>query len=578
MKLSVTGFLKPDRLALAIAIMVSLIIVCYPITDPDMYWHLAMGREMVNSGRIVQEEIFSFTHFGETFHNHEWLGQIIFYLIWHDLGPYWLFGFKLLVTALVVMILYRIIRNSGGQPLLAGVLCTLAILIGINRYIERPELFSLFNTVLLGYVLYGYAGRRFSAGVLWLIPPLMVVWDWLHGAMYGLVFLTLFVIGENLKYSFSTLRHTNVLAKDLLKHLNLCFSASIVAMLVNPFGLLTYGVFVDLAQGKAGTDMVWEFMPTSWRENPGTYILITWTFLLLFRNIRKLDVTSLLLAVTFSYLSLRYNRATAFGAIVLAPIVSSQIHSAMRYTINHLETRLHIASVALAAIFVLGFGYSIKFNAGWSGYPRDFGYKLLDDNYPAGSVRFVKAVGLTGNLYNNGDDGGYLAFYLAPERKIFRYNMPLFGSHTYLFEHPEEIRKWNFNYAIHKYPTEANFLSPQRGWAWIYHEHRALLAIRRSPENQALIDEYEIRYFSPSLTNEEYFSLARDPQKLPRLVFEMGVYLAYRDDDRISGVWTELLGRHPDLLIQPRISELLQQSLNYNQTPALVQLSRQQVH
>jgi hypothetical protein len=574
MKKRLADIFDTDRVALLLALLCSLIIVIYPISDPDMYWHLANGREMVDSGRIVSEEIFSYTHLGEHFYNHEWLSQIIFYLIWNHLGAYWLFGFKLLITAIVAIILYRIIRYAVGQPWVAAVLSTFAILAGIDRYVERPELFSLLNTALLSFILYGFSSGKLPRRALWFIPLILVVWDWLHGAVYGLAFFTMYVAGENLKRLPLFSRLENAVSNDDLKYLNLCFAASLIAMLANPLGLLTYGDFFILALGMKGFDKVWELMPPTWADNPAIYLLTGWAVLLTLRKIRKADITQLMLLVSFGYLALHYGRATAIGAIVIVPIIARQLAPTLRNERNTFERNLYVATTALAAVFVLGNAYTIKFNAPWSPYPRSFGYRVLNEGYyPAGSVRFIEAVGLTGNLYNNGDDGGYLAYYLAPERKIFRYNMPLFGPHTYLFEHPEDVARWNFNYAIHKYPSEAQFLSPKSSWAWVYHEYRSLLAVRRTPENRELIEEYEIRYFDPSLSKAAFFSMANDPAKLPRLVFEMGVYLAYSHDDRIAKIWAALLTKHPEQLSQPRIRQLLQQSLTYNDGVKLAQLA-----
>lgn len=573
MKQQLTAIFTTDRLALFGALLCSIIIVLYPISDPDMYWHLANGREMVNTGRIVGEEIFSYSYPGVEFDNHEWLSQIILYLIWNYLGPYWLFGFKLLVTSLVVWLLYRTIRITGGQPVLAAVLCVFAVLVGLHRYIERPELFSLLNTTLLGFILYGFRSNQASRRMLWFIPLMLVVWDWLHGAVYGLAFLTLFVVGENLKHLVPLLRHASSLSRNNLKYLNLCFAASLLAMLVNPWGLRTYGVFFVLSQGAEGTSHVGEFQPSSWSQFPELYLLIGWAALLILRNIRKLDITYLLILIAFSYLALRYNRASAYAALTLVPIVANLTAANLQNAKNKFEKYLYFSTTALVAAFVLGYGYTVKFNAEWHPYPRDFGYRVLDDGYyPAGSVRFIKAIGLTGNLYNNGDDGGYLSYYLTPERKIFRYNMPIFGDPFYIFTHPEEFSKWNFNYAIIKYPTEVQFMFPKEDWAWIYHEHRSLLALRRTPQNQDLIDKYEIRYFSPSLSNEAFHSMAKDPKILPRLVFEMGVYLAYCEDDPIAAIWAELLAANPGLRDQADIRQLLQQAEKYNKTDQLAKL------
>lgn len=51
--------------------------------------------------------------------------------------------------------------------------------------------------------------------------------------------------------------------------------------------------------------------------------------------------------------------------------------------------------------------------------------------------------------------------------------------------------------------------------------------------------------------------LAGRPAIFPRLAFEMGVYLAYAQDERIAGLWGKWLADHPDLLARPRMAELL---------------------
>jgi len=259
-----TGTVDRDRWALLTVWVFSIVLVTYPVFDFDLYWHLANGREMINTSRIISEEVFSYTHFGEKFANHEWLGQIIFYLVWDNLGPYGLLGFKQLLVALMVWLLYRTLRNENTQSGVAALLCVLAVFAGINRYHERPELFSLFNTALLGFILYGFRANRLPGRLLWLIPLIMVVWDWLHGAVYGLTFLTLFVAGENAKRLLPILRQ-QPLASPELKYLNRCFALTMLAMLINPLGLRSYGIFVGYVIGEADfNQVITEFTPGSW--------------------------------------------------------------------------------------------------------------------------------------------------------------------------------------------------------------------------------------------------------------------------------------------------------------------------
>lgn len=561
-----------DRLALLGAWLFSIVIVLYPVFDWDMYWHLANGREMVSSGRIIGDEVFSYTHFGEKFDNHEWLGQIILYLIWHNLGPYGLLGFKLLVTSLVVLLLYRTIRTTVGvHPWLAAVLCGFAVLSGFWRYTERPELFSLFNTALISFILYGFRTNQLSRRLLWLIPLILVVWDWLHGSVYGLVLFTLFVAGENAKYFLPALRNGQPLSQGNLAYLNRCFTVAILAMLINPLGLRTYGIFFGILGGEgAATSKIQEFMPVYWSEYKPYIFLFVWAVLLSLRHIRRLDITQFLVLLVFGCGALRYSRVTGVAAIVLAPIIASLVAASVQNAKGKLEAKLHTATVILAAAFIIGYGYFVKFR---EGSYHAFGYHLDENDLPSGSVRFVKAMGLTGNLYNSGHLGGYLSYYLTPERKIFQYNLPKIFGDTYRFaSHPEELDKWNINYAFTSKDYELKTLFPAHSWARVYREVGVVLVVRRTPQNQALISQYETHHFAPMMTDDQLHAMARNPAILPRLAEEMGVYLAYRKDERIAGHWAEILAAAPTLRNNLRIRQLLQQALEYNNTDKLAQL------
>lgn len=568
--------LHHDRYALCAAWLLSLIIVIYPIFDFDMYWHLANGREMVSAGRIVSEEIFSFTHAGEAFANHEWLGQIIFYLLWSKFGIYGLFGFKLLLTSGIVWLLYRTQRMVDAPAFVAALLCVFAVFAGINRYHERPELFSLFNTALLSFLLYGFRSQRLSSRALWLIPPLLVVWDWLHGAVYGLTFFGLFFVAENAKHWLPFLRQQTRLSAEHLRTLNRCFALSMLAMLLNPYGLRSYGIFVGYVVGEADfNQVITEFTPLTWAESKVFIVLLAWSVLLTLRHWRKMDVTQLLLLLVFAGFSLRFNRVCGIAALVLVPIVATLLSAALNHGKAAWEANLQRMSLALAAVFILGYGYLVKFSnplepdgqhLEMNLYDLSFGYQNSDTFYPVGCVNFIQEVGLSGNMYNAGNMGGYLSYHLTPQRKIFQYNMArVFGDPFYTAEHPETLARWNINYAIVDDEDELNALFPEAQWARVYRDPDAVLVLKRSPENAALIEQHELFFFSPTLSDASLAKRASDPVVLPKLAEEMGEYLAYRRDPRIAARWAKILASQPNIAALPRIQALLKLAQRHQQ-------------
>ena len=174
---------KRESLFAFVSAAAAAVLVFYPIQNYDFFWHIANGRNMVQNLTIVNTEIFSFTKAGAHFHNHEWLSQILFYLMYEHLGSLGLVIFKSTVVALTGYLLFRTMRYLDVRPEISGVLVMVAIVLGIGRYTIRPQIFSFLFISLQGFLLYGY--RKGNVGYRWLfiLAPVMVLWDYLHGAV-----------------------------------------------------------------------------------------------------------------------------------------------------------------------------------------------------------------------------------------------------------------------------------------------------------------------------------------------------------------------------------------------------------
>jgi hypothetical protein len=223
----------------------------------------------------------------------------------------------------------------------------------------------------------------------------------------------------------------------------------------------------------------------------------------------------------------------------------------------------------------LWYGYSVKFGEDEpepdadqyhyvEAYDLSFGYGLDEDIYPVGAVNFIEENHLTGHLYNSGNFGAYLSYYITPERKIFQYNMGrVFGNPFYYVSHPDELAKWNINYAIVGTDYEIG-LFPDSEWATVYADNASILLLRRTPENAEIIAEYEVHLFSPVYSSDNLLEQAKNPDVVPELAKEMGDYLDYRTDPRIAKVWAKILEAHAELNHKHYMQELLSKALRYN--------------
>lgn len=565
--------------ALVITLLCAGVIVTFPVFDYDLYWHLANGREMLTQQRIINEEVFSYTKPGVPFSNHEWLSQLILFFIYQQAGWFGLMLFKYAMVLATAGFLFTTCRMLGAHPIACGVLCATAILAGAYRYNIRPELFSLLFMTVIIYLGYGYREGRLSMRGLYLLPVIMVVWDWLHGAVFGVVFLAAFTVGENatgwLSPRFTLLRGMTSMASERLRGWNVAMVITLIAMLAHPYGLLSYGIFFEFLGDNPLVRQVKEFSAPNLQNYTAFWILLGFSVLLLALYRRRLHLTHVLTLLPFLYLSLRYSRATGVFALVAAPVLASLLARTLEDGVPAAQARLkNIWVGALALAITIDAVYVKVFK------PQDllgFGYHVIEEGFPAGALRFVKDVGLHGNLYNSGDFGGYLSFHLPPERKIFQYNHhTVFGDTRYYLDHPQELARWNINYALIAHGAERRILFPPEQWALLYSEPVAMLLVRRTPENAPLIERYEIRYFEPLRLNyDDLARLANDPAIYPRLMHEMATYLSYRSDPLIAEVFAQFIAApQASLPITERLV-LLGRVANFNGANAAVRQARE---
>lgn len=504
--------------ALALALSASLVAVIYPTFDYDLYWHLANGRAMWEQGRIVEQDIFSFTRAGAAYRNPEWLAQLIFYGLWSFGGMLALFLFKLAVAVAVVLLSWRTLRALNAAPWAAAVAIALAVLTGFYRYIERPELFSLLGAAASIAVIICSREAIWSRRVLYVLPLVMAVWEWLHGAVFGMTLLAGAVFAENLAARWRPSTATAARAQWRAT-LNRAALATVVVSLLNPYGLSNYGIFAPVIADSAGFSGVNEWAPPGLRDYWLFFILFGAGLLGLCWQRKAEHLVEFCWLLGFGVLACRYSRVTGVFAIAALPWF------AVAYA---RFAKGKVSSILLgAAALLLAAGLYIHKFSPWSFVERRFAWQVLEDFLPAGSVRFALDLAIQGPLYNSGHFGGYLAFKLYPAHRIFQYNLPAVWGETYLHD-PSVVRRYDINWAIIGRADELQRMFPPNAWAYLFMDGASVLAVRRSPENAELIRQFQVQFFHPDMGPERLAERLAHAATGERLAFEAAVYCAYR--------------------------------------------------
>jgi hypothetical protein len=163
--------------------------VYFPLTDTDIFWHLAAGREIIIQKRLLFNDPFSYSIASPKWIDLHWLFQVIVYGIYSLGNEKALLVFKLMVVAAttgLICAVHRSLRYIVVTSFIAVVLfwqaCYLLCL--------RPVLVTIL-CMSLYFVIFENAARRADKRILWLCIPLQILWT----NSQGLYMIGLFIIG-----------------------------------------------------------------------------------------------------------------------------------------------------------------------------------------------------------------------------------------------------------------------------------------------------------------------------------------------------------------------------------------------
>jgi hypothetical protein len=227
-------------LLLGATLVSSLALFVRPVSDTDLWFHTAVGRWIVEHGRLPAHDLFTYTVPDHRWVNHEYLSEVLLWLLQARFG---LVGVSVAFGALAYAGLLLVVAacRPRRQPYVIVALATvLAALAGAPIWGARPQMvtFVLASLELLWLrrFLRGEPGRGGSRAILWL-PAVMVLWSNLHGGWpIGLLFLGIAMAAEAAGF----LRDRSPAHRDRLRLLAVAGGLSLLAAGLNPNGPAIY--------------------------------------------------------------------------------------------------------------------------------------------------------------------------------------------------------------------------------------------------------------------------------------------------------------------------------------------------
>jgi hypothetical protein len=568
-----------SRALLAAALAVGAFLVSLaPLSDGDLWWHLAAGREMLRTHAFLRTDPFSSGAAGRPWIDVHWAFQLVVYAIYQLGGLRALVVVKGLVVAIGALVLGDVVWRAGRNRAHAVFVPALlfALFAARGLLLLRPVI-----PTLLFLALYVHALERFRhegrIAILAPLPLLQVAWSNVQAlSMLGPVVVFVYAtaacadalgrshdwwpFARELSGGVDMRRAVSVLAGLLTSCLAACF--------VTPYGLsavsLPFSLLARLVPGAGNvySASIAENVPP-WvldESAPGRFVhlaIYLAALALCLATARRLRPSHLMLAVAFSALALASNRNVLLLYWVATPIAVVAVGP----TLAGLSWRFRQRAARRAGVAALAGSIVAGLSLGGVAFARETTIaEPAPWRVPAESARRIAERGGKGDVFAADEYGGYLEWQLGRSHRPFidtrlvLRSRPEFEQYLAIVDEPRLFDEWerahDFKYVLlpvgypDRYLALAAHLYKSERWALIYTDGSEVLFARR---NELAPDERSWDLASTELTDEVLAALAVRFANGPRLheaariqlaTLELAVGLPARAERVLVGVDT----------------------------------------
>ena len=410
--------LSTKRLFVALFVIALFTMAVRETLDPDMWWHLRTGEYILQHG-IPAQDVFTFTVPQNAWVTHEWLSQLIMWLVYLAGG---LPSLILFFAALIALTYWLLYLACPGRPYLAAFIVLLTSITSAIVWGARPQIFNLLLTAVFVLIVERVKDGKWRVRTLWWLPLLTLVWANLHsGYLLGVVLLGTYAVGDVAQRWLATPTE-RTLGKTAVAHLFGATGVSFLAAAVNPSGVeLWIYPFLTLGSGPMQA-YIQEWHSPDFHQTyfwPFAAMLALGVLGLIFRKERP-TITELLLFLGTGAAGLLSARHIPLFAIVAAPILARSWLSVdldpkglTNRTGNNADSK-PLGSLLVVLnwlLLVVAVGTAVI----WSITKIGGNDVAIEARFPVAAVDYLEASGLAeARGYNSYNWGGYLIWRGVP--------------------------------------------------------------------------------------------------------------------------------------------------------------------
>jgi hypothetical protein len=386
----------------------------------DVFWHAKTGIDWLVNGLSPWQDHYSFTFYGEAIKTQPWLFQVIVGWLVTEFGvETGLEILRVVCWVAVFGLVLLFLRKLKSPTWVYLIVLSMVTLLLQQRPVARPELIS-YSLIVVSVMLYYRARLQMSAATM--LPIVLLAWLWnnYHSAVFFYVIFFGLFIDTAVRY----LREREAFAQWVKWA---AWGAAVVGV-----GALKPGFqipFLAMFLGSPDTfsaewkDLIVEYMPLKSRLESNTLIfaigvyalgMVTAATVALAIGMRRFGLA--LICVLMVYFAADMARlVTPLGIAVLC-IFAWMVTEAGSTEFFQRLPRWSTAAIGVASLFIVG---TTLYSVIWFAQQNMMMNRTFTTGFPKDVTDYMIKNGISGRIFNEQKQGGYLIYRLAPESRIY---------------------------------------------------------------------------------------------------------------------------------------------------------------
>jgi hypothetical protein len=459
----------------------------YFAVDPDLWWHVKNGQNILATHHWPTTDPYSFTVAGTPWLCYEWLGDVLFGAVARFAGLRGLDALLILLSSLILLSLYAYASLRSGNPK-AGFVTAAGLYALVTPSLSlRPQMLGYLFIVLTLIVLEYF--RQGKVRSLWVLPPLFLLWINTHGSwVIGLAVLFVFFASGLMDLRIGSIEAQRWSAKERI-HLEVVILLCLAAIPMTPYGTRLAAYPFTVASSlpiNVANVLEWRPMPFNLTGGKIFLVLLLGFFLaqMALRFSCRLGELALFVGGTaMACLHLRFVLLfVSFFCPLLAILFARWIPTYDRRKDQYAANAVLMAGVVAAMVWYFPTGSKIQ--------------EIVSRRFPVRAVDYLRNHVVPGPMYNTYAYGGYLIWAL-PEQKVFidgRGDLYEVGGAFSDYLEAANLKPAAFavlrSYKIQSCLLErsealATVLDNHPGWHQVYSDDVSVLFVRRDASSRA---------------------------------------------------------------------------------------------